>query len=138
MAVHSCWVVKATEKNQKSQYLNVLNHETKKERKYVVFASNNIIQGLKMNVKELLPIGSVVLMNGGTKKLMIYGVKQTDQEDNQLYDYIGVVYPEGNMGEGTQFLFNHEDINKIVFYGYSDVEREEFIEKLEAYYMENR
>ena len=42
------------------------------------------------------------------------------------------------MGEGTQFLFNHEDINKIVFYGYSDVEREEFIEKLEAYYMENR
>ena len=27
-----------------------------------------------MNVKELLPIGSVVLMNGGTKKLMIYGV----------------------------------------------------------------
>ena len=23
-----------------------------------------------MNVKELLPIGSVVLMNGGTKKLM--------------------------------------------------------------------
>ena len=91
-----------------------------------------------MNVKELLPIGSVVLMNGGTKKLMIYGVKQTDQEDNQLYDYIGVVYPEGNMGEGTQFLFNHEHINKIVFYGYSDVEREEFIEKLEAYYMENR
>ena len=44
MAIHSCWVVKATEKNQKSQYLNVLNHETKKERKYVVFASNNIIQ----------------------------------------------------------------------------------------------
>ena len=47
-----------------------------------------------MNVKELLPIGSVVLMNGGTKKLMIYVVKQTDQEDNHLYDDIGFVYPE--------------------------------------------
>ena len=44
MAIHSCRVVEATKKHQKSQYLNVLNHETKKERKYVVFASNNIIQ----------------------------------------------------------------------------------------------
>lgn len=91
-----------------------------------------------MNVKDLLPIGSIVLMEGGTKKLMIYGVKQTNQEDNQLYDYIGVVYPEGNMGEGTQFLFNHEDISEIVFRGYTDDERTEFIEKLEAYYSESR
>ena len=45
MAIHSCRVVEATKKHQKSQYLNVLNHETEKERKYVVFASNNIIQG---------------------------------------------------------------------------------------------
>ena len=44
MAIHSCRVVEATKKHQKSQYLNVLNHETEKERKYVVFASNNIIQ----------------------------------------------------------------------------------------------
>ena len=91
-----------------------------------------------MNIKELLPIGSIVLMEGGTKKLMIYGVKQTDQEDNELYDYIGVVYPEGNMGEGTQFLFNHEDIKEIVFRGYTDEERVNFLEKLEAYYMESR
>ena len=44
MAIHSCRVVEATKKHQKSQYLNVLNHETENERKYVVFASNNIIQ----------------------------------------------------------------------------------------------
>ena len=44
MAIHSCRVVEATKRHQKSQYLNVLNHETEKERKYVVFASNNIIQ----------------------------------------------------------------------------------------------
>lgn len=48
MAIHSCRVVEATKKHQKSQYLNVLNHETEKERKYVVFASNNIIQGQNM------------------------------------------------------------------------------------------
>lgn len=48
MAIHSCRVVEATKKHQKSQYLNVLNHETEKERKYVVFASNNIIQEMNM------------------------------------------------------------------------------------------
>ena len=51
MAIHSCRVVEATKKHQKSQYLNVLNHETEKERKYVVFASNNIIQDKKMAFK---------------------------------------------------------------------------------------
>ena len=46
MAIHYCRVVKATKLNQKSQYLNVLHHETEKERKYVVIDSKNIIQML--------------------------------------------------------------------------------------------
>jgi hypothetical protein len=90
-----------------------------------------------MEVKQLLPIGSIVLMEGGSKKLMIYGVKQTDNSDNQMYDYIGVVYPEGNMGEGTQFLFNHENIKEIVFRGFEDEERKEFLDKLDNYFAEN-
>ena len=84
-----------------------------------------------MDFKDLLPIGSVVLLNNATKKLMIYGVGQTDLTDNQDYDYIGVAYPEGNMGEGTQFLFNHSDIQEVFFRGYSDKERDAFIERLE-------
>ena len=51
--------------------------------------------GLIMNVKELLPIGSVVLLEGAKKKLMIYGVGQTQLNEDKDYDYIGVVYPEG-------------------------------------------
>ena len=53
MAIPSCRLVEATKKHQKSQYLNVLNHETEKERKYVVFASNNIIQDLIMKVMQI-------------------------------------------------------------------------------------
>lgn len=87
-----------------------------------------------MDIRELLPIGSVVLMEGGEKKLMIYGVKQTDNEDQKEYDYIGVVYPEGNMGQGTQFLFNHSDIKEVYYRGYEDEERDEFIERLAEYY----
>ncbi|MFB3169768.1 DUF4176 domain-containing protein [Neobacillus sp. 179-C4.2 HS] len=32
---------------------------------------------------ELLPIGSVVLLQGADKRLMIYGVKQINEEDNK-------------------------------------------------------
>lgn len=44
------------------------------------------------------------------------------------------MYPEGNMGEGTQFLFNHGDIDKIYYRGYEDEEREEFINRIQEIY----
>lgn len=87
-----------------------------------------------MNFEELLPIGSVVLLKDASKRLMIYGVGQTDQSENKDYDYIGVMYPEGNMGDGTQFLFNHCDIAKVEFRGFEDAERTAFIQRLKEYY----
>lgn len=89
-----------------------------------------------MNIKELLPIGSVVLLEEGTKKLMIYGVKQIDEGSGKEYDYIGVIYPEGNLGNETQFLFNHENIVQVFFRGYEDGERNNFIERLTDFYAE--
>lgn len=89
---------------------------------------------MKNNVRELLPIGSVVILKEASKKAMIYGVKQADKASGTEYDYIGVVYPEGNMGDGTQFFFNHEAIDEVFFRGYEDQEREAFIEKLAVYY----
>ena len=91
-----------------------------------------------MNVNELLPIGSIALLEGAEKKLMIFGVGQTQLEENKDFDYIGVVYPEGNMGEGSQFLFNHSDIEEIVFRGYEDEERDNFLEMLNSYFEENK
>ena len=91
-----------------------------------------------MNVNELLPIGSIVLLEGAEKKLMIFGVGQTQLEENKDFDYIGVVYPEGNMGEGSQFLFNHSDIEEIVFRGYEDEKRDNFLEMLNSYFEENK
>ena len=69
---------------------------------------------------------------------MIFGVGQTQLEEHKDFDYIGVVYPEGNMGEGSQFLFNHSDIEEIVFRGYEDEERDNFLEMLNSYFEENK
>jgi len=77
---------------------------------------------------NLLPIGSVVLLKGGIKKIMIIGIKQIrEEEPEKEYDYIGVLYPEGFLGADATFLFNHEDINDVVFTGYENPERTEFL-----------
>ena len=86
-------------------------------------------------IKDLLPIGSVVMLKEATKPLMIFGIKQIAVEDETIeYDYIGVFYPEGNMGNEMQFLFNHEDIVEVLFKGYETEERQEFLDAIaEAY-----
>ncbi|MCE5170435.1 DUF4176 domain-containing protein [Paenibacillus profundus] len=76
--------------------------------------------------KTLLPLGSIVLLREGSKKLMIYGRKQLQINTNRLFDYLGVVYPEGYIDENFSFLFNHEDIDVVAHVGFSNYEEEEF------------
>ena len=88
-----------------------------------------------MDIINLLPIGSVVVLKEGHKKLMIVGVMQSDaDEPEKTYDYLGVFYPEGHLGKNFQYLFNHEDIDEIFFRGYEDEERKECLVRLEEYY----
>ncbi len=84
--------------------------------------------------EDLLPIGTVVLLQGGTKRIMIYGIKQLVQEgDNtiKMYDYCGVFYPEGNTDKDSHILFNHTDIKAVFYRGYEDDSRSEFIKLLD-------
>lgn len=92
---------------------------------------------MKKDMRELLPIGTVVSLREGTKKLMIYGILQSVEETNTEYDYIGVPYPEGNMGQEFQYLFYHKDIEAVYFRGFEDVERQEFIFNLNKFYNRN-
>jgi len=88
-----------------------------------------------MRIKDLLPIGSIVLLKDGEKRLMISGIMQSDANGNgEEYDYLGVLYPEGHIGDQFQYLFNHSDINEIVFRGFEDSERISFLEKLSKLY----
>ncbi|GED04249.1 DUF4176 domain-containing protein [Bacillus atrophaeus] len=80
-----------------------------------------------MAESKLLPIGSIVLLEGGSKKLMIYGRKQIVVSNNpKMFDYIGVFYPEGYIDQEYTFAFNHSDIENIIFEGYQDEEETEF------------
>ncbi len=85
-------------------------------------------------MKALLPIGSVVLLKDATKKLMIIGILQVDQNKNTLYDYLAVPYPEGFLGADTNFLFQHEDINDVIFTGYHNPEQDTFLKAMNLIY----
>ena len=45
--------------------------------------------------KDLLPIGSIIRIKGGEKNLMICGRIMTRTGSDEIYDYVGCLYPEG-------------------------------------------
>ena len=86
-------------------------------------------------ILDLLPIGSVVKLKGGEKRLMITGIKQTTKDNpDEEYDYLAVLYPEGHVGDEYNLVFNHDDIETVFFRGFEDFERQEFIRRLDEYY----
>lgn len=87
-----------------------------------------------MQIEKLLPAGSVVLLKNAAKKLVIIGILQVNPDENRIYDYLGVPYPEGYIGGENNFLFNHEDINDIIFRGYENPERESLVSAIGMIY----
>lgn len=81
-------------------------------------------------MSDLLPIGSIVILNNGEKKLMIYGRKQIQTGTRNMWDYIACFYPEGNIDDEHCYLFNHADIARTLFIGYQDEEELEYREEL--------
>ena len=79
-------------------------------------------------VKEYLPIGSVVLLKDAQKKVMITGSTPIDMETkNKIYEYLGCVFPEGIIKSDENILFDTKDIDKIFFKGFVNEEQENFI-----------
>ena len=72
--------------------------------------------------EKYLPIGSVVRLVNGTKKIMIFGRKQKQVPPGRIWDYVACLYPEGNLSEKYNVFFNHSEIEEIYFVGYEDDE----------------
>lgn len=81
--------------------------------------------------KKILPLGSVVLLNGGTKKVMIIGYcMKTPEKPNKMYDYCGCVFPEGVLRSDITCVFNHDQIKEVCFSGFQNEESNKFIDKV--------
>ena len=82
--------------------------------------------------EKFLPIGTVVMLKGGTKRLMITGFCMYDKGNvSKMYDYCGCLYPEGMISSDQTALFDHEQIEKIYYVGLQDEDEKKFKEQLE-------
>ena len=85
---------------------------------------------LDKNVKYL-PIGTVVMLRNGKKRVMITGFCCSDKsKPDTTYDYSGCLYPEGIITSDQNLVFNHDQIEKIYALGFADEEEKEFKERL--------
>lgn len=83
--------------------------------------------------EKFLPIGTVVMLKGGTKRVMITGYLVTPADDkDKLFDYCGCLFPEGVVSSDKNLLFNHDQIDKVYHLGLRDDEEKAFINQLIA------
>ena len=86
-----------------------------------------------MSEAKMLPLGSVVILKGNVKKMMIIARLIALPVKGQVYrfDYGACLYPEGMVGDNLIY-FNQEDIFKVVQEGYTDDDNEIMLENIEA------
>ncbi|WP_028402314.1 DUF4176 domain-containing protein [Ectobacillus panaciterrae] len=72
--------------------------------------------------EELLPIGSVVLVEDINQPLMVYGRKQQQADQNKIWDYVACLYPHGNLSKEYNIFFDHNQISDLFFKGFETVE----------------
>ena len=82
--------------------------------------------------EKFLPVGTVVMLKGGTKRIMITGYCMLDKkgDNTKMYDYAGCLFPEGMASSEQTGLFDHSQIEKIYYMGLQDEEQKKFIETI--------
>ncbi|CAG9615003.1 hypothetical protein BACCIP111899_04237 [Bacillus rhizoplanae] len=78
---------------------------------------------------ELLPIGTVVKLEDMEQSVMIIG-RMVISEDKREFDYVGVLYPIGFIGNEKVLCFNHNKITEEMHKGYMTDEELGLREKL--------
>lgn len=91
-----------------------------------------------MEKTNYLPLGSVIYLNDGIKKLMIVGrgLIVKNGEKNYFFDYGAVLFPEGLQGDELAY-FQHSAIRKVVFEGFKDDDDEAAVEKINLFLESN-
>lgn len=82
--------------------------------------------------EKYLPVGTVVLLKNGKKRVMITGFCVTPQGKDEAYDYSGCLYPEGFLSSNQNCLFNHSQIEKVFHMGLIDDEEINFKKQLKS------
>lgn len=89
------------------------------------------LESVTQEKRTFLPLGSVVILNGSVKKLLI--VSRGSIVEGSFFDYGAFLFPEGMIDSNIAY-FDQGDILKVVFEGYSDTDDELVLEILNDAY----
>ncbi len=84
---------------------------------------------------DYLPLGSVIILKGGVQKVVIIarGLVTAAVSPAGFFDYGGVLYPQGLIGDQIMY-FNHSDILKTVFTGFTDDDDKLMSDNINSWY----
>lgn len=87
---------------------------------------------------DYIPLGSVVYLKGGVKKLLVVAraINVANGDKQYFFDYGAVLYPEGITGDQMAY-FNHEDISSVFFRGCDDEENKGMTEAINQFVSSN-
>lgn len=84
-------------------------------------------------MNRLYQIGSVVRLEPDSDRMvMIIGFYPIYNETKQLYQYLAVPYPSGICNDYSFQVFNHEDIQEVLFTGYLNEKGDALMDALPA------
>ncbi len=86
-----------------------------------------------VSYEHVLPCGSVVLLKGGNKRLMIIGYQRMRPEGKEVYDYCACLYPEGFAGLKYCTVFNHDQIDRVIAIGLQNQPQAALAQQLQAF-----
>lgn len=98
-----------------------------------------LYEGMLLEMENMwIPVGSVVLLKGAARKLLIIARAINVQHNGKqfFFDYGAVSYPEGLQGDQMAY-FNKDAVAKVVFAGYHDIEDENMVDSIQAYIQEH-
>ncbi len=86
-----------------------------------------------MEREKYIPLGSVVRLKDANASVMVTGYAAVDEdEETKVYDYAGCRYPEGVIDQDELLLFNHSQIEQIIYVGYEGEEYKKYIKEVET------
>ena len=89
--------------------------------------------------ERFLPVGSVVLLEGGDQPIMITGYlifkkNLKEGEERKMFDYGACYYPEGIVDYNSSIAFNHDKVKKVLHLGYVNDAQKDFSKLLNEKY----
>ncbi len=87
--------------------------------------------------EKFLPVGTVVLLKGATKRIMITGFASVSPDTgDKIFDYSGCLFPEGFYNYNEVCIFDHNQIEEVFHLGLVDEEETTFKTELKVKFEE--